>query len=312
MREIPERARRCPWADKEVHSWHALKKNLHSLDNWMFRGQPNYHSPLRPSLVRYLIKAKVDEHRWPFAEQEAFAHFKMQAKALTDRVPAEADLIGWLTLMRHMGAPTRLLDWTLSFYVAAFFAYVDLPVEGVKDAALWCLSLGAQSRYGHMTSHLDPMDCGKTVTTHLDGTQTTSYGRSRDTHKERNRRLREFMGDNTENFLILPAENPIPRIVAQQGVFTCSGSLYHDLDEHRFTTRINPNMLLGPEEPKEVPAEYLRRIRLPFSWREEVLKDLWKMNINHASLFPGLDGLGRSVATFMELDIGWVLYNYAE
>jgi hypothetical protein len=43
----------------------------------------------------------------------------------------------WLALMRHYGAPTRLLDWTYSLYVALFFSLAESNVK--KPATVWAL-----------------------------------------------------------------------------------------------------------------------------------------------------------------------------
>jgi len=39
--------------------------------------------------------------------------------------------------MQHHGAPTRLLDFTYSFYIAAYFALE----ESEKDCAIWALNM---------------------------------------------------------------------------------------------------------------------------------------------------------------------------
>jgi len=49
--------------------------------------------------------------------------------------------VEWLALMRHYGAPTRLMDWTWSFYVAVFFAMHDIPPESEDNCAVWALNL---------------------------------------------------------------------------------------------------------------------------------------------------------------------------
>jgi hypothetical protein len=41
------------------------------------------------------------------------------------RVPPDSNTIEWLALMQHYGAPTRLLDFTESFWIALFFAFEE-------------------------------------------------------------------------------------------------------------------------------------------------------------------------------------------
>jgi hypothetical protein len=65
--------------------------------------------------------------------------FKRQFPQFGVPVPEDGNYMEWLALMRHHGAPTRLLDWTYSFYVAIFFAIED--IEGaVGESAVWAIS----------------------------------------------------------------------------------------------------------------------------------------------------------------------------
>jgi len=45
------------------------------------------------------------------------------------RVPAIPDTLEWLAFMQHYGAPTRLLDFTYSFWIALFFAFEEAETD---------------------------------------------------------------------------------------------------------------------------------------------------------------------------------------
>ena len=62
--------------------------------------------------------------------------FRQEAhRTLPNAVLSAKDyVLDWWPFMRHFGAPTRLLDWSLSPYVALYFAVANRWEE---DGALW-------------------------------------------------------------------------------------------------------------------------------------------------------------------------------
>jgi hypothetical protein len=93
------------------------------LNPW-FRGQANAEWAPRPSLFRKGGK-----------EHDVTASFMQRAGMYTNqRLPGSP--AQWLSLMQHVGVPTRLLDWTESAAVALYFAVH--PRED-KDGAVWLL-----------------------------------------------------------------------------------------------------------------------------------------------------------------------------
>jgi hypothetical protein len=59
--------------------------------------------------------------------------FKQQARAYVPGAPTELE---WLAIAQHYGLPTRLLDWTDSFLVSAWFA-VEQAGSRSGDSAIW-------------------------------------------------------------------------------------------------------------------------------------------------------------------------------
>lgn len=98
-----------------------------------FRGHTNRHWNLVPSAFR----------RHPVLESQMANHFRMQAPSMSRNCPQHTDYASWLPFMRHHGVPTRLLDWTESVSVAAFFATSE---EQSSDGLVWMLNPGALNR----------------------------------------------------------------------------------------------------------------------------------------------------------------------
>jgi hypothetical protein len=80
------------------------------------------------------------------------------------------------------------------------------------------------------------------------------------------------------------------RLVIQQGVFLFPGDISKPFDDNLEALLINQN-------PKEKLIKYT--IKADASVKREILYHLHRMNINRATLFPGLDGFAQSLKRFL-------------
>jgi FRG domain len=247
---------------------------------WVFRGQKRASWGLAPSIERLGADTLIDQARH---EELLGRAFRRCAHHYLASPPHEEDELEWLALMQHHGAPTRLLDWTKSPLVAAFFAVAD--AEPDQPSAIWAID--ASSLKVAAVSVIRDVHPGIEV---LPETRLGARGTFAEIFMERDGRH-------------VPAVAPVEplraneRSTIQQGLFLCPGtlslpfevSLKHTLQRSRHAQG------LGPHE------DDLHKLVVGPRIRNELLLRLHQMNIGYATLFPGLDGFARSLCTHLEM-----------
>src|ERR1039457_5374444 len=247
-----------------LESWEAFLQLITKppYSNWAFRGERDERWPLYSSLSRYLQNFAVSRDAWPEQEGRILRIFKRKAHQFLDKPPDADDDFQWMALMQHHGAPTRLIDFTWSPYVAAFFALERTLADGV----VWAMNPARiDSSRAPRPTRTDPRAKGNFDRYFLKGSHRFIW-----------------MGEpHTMN----------RRLIAQSGTFAVPGVLDVPIEE----------MLKDADQ-----ENILAKIVLKNAVREVGMRELYRMNITYATLFPDLDGLAKSMG--YELEFHWA-YN---
>lgn len=296
----------------------------------MFRGLPDYeYSPVN-RLERIFHDNDIPYENWHDLESGSLAFFKEHAREHIALPPPDNDLIGWLSIMQHYGAPTRLTDWTSSPFVACYFAFESVGNSG-GDASLWVLNAGAlRAPFGwYFPTRRDHLGIWTQTISGPSGKTTEEFifeGVTDETiSKRENDRLRGLMIDQDYWPYPVPIFRPDKRMTAQQACFVTSGRLLKQgestikellMSDEFLKSRENP-LARGPtaytmrENEKgdlveeELPHPFtstqniVKKVRLPHTWKADINKTLLMMNITGDTIYPGLDGVGRATEAFI-------------
>ncbi len=259
---------------KPIANWDDLLKEYGALGKevgrWVFRGQRCAKWRLKTSLERAVAQFEVPSTLTPTIEKGLIRRFRRQTHHYTPDVPREDNLLEWLSLMQHYGAPTRLQDWTYSFFVAAYFAVEDAG----EESAIWALD----------RKITDPAVRRAIPATAQACIDQTGY-------VDTSTCFTEVFDRNPPAPLVSPV-NPFrlnQRLVIQQGIFLCPGDVSVPFEENLASVL--------PQKPHEALRKFV--IDGSATNRKEILWHLHRMNLNRASLFPGLDGFAASLRTLV-------------
>lgn len=249
---------------KFFKKWQNLDKYLSQFkDGWLFRGQSNSDWNLKTSLERTDFKWADQK-----AELTLLGEFQRGAHNFLNTKDIPNTGIGWLAFMQHYGAPTRLLDFTLSPYVAVYFAVINSQTE----SAIWAINNSWLSK-----------EIKNVVTDQRYYNQIGSLDFNYDEV------FHEVLLSNNYKFVSMVSPHlKNERIYYQQGLHVAPGNT-----EIPFMENL--------QSMKDY-SENVIQIRISNDVRFEALKDLLKMNINRATLFPGIDGFAISVKEKLQIN----------
>ena len=129
-----------------IESWEDFDESVRKKPyrKWIYRGHPEATWKLESSLYRSFQNVQ-NLHRLGYGqekklipykhEERMIKHFKANAHLFLTHLPDDSNDLNWLALMQHYGAPSRLLDFTFSPYIAAYFCLET----GIGDAAIYAL-----------------------------------------------------------------------------------------------------------------------------------------------------------------------------
>ncbi len=256
---------------------------------WLFRGQGKASWPLAPSIER-----RKPTRSFRVTESDLLYDFKRHSRSVYSNLPEFGDVPSWLSLMRHHGVPTRLLDWTNSAYIALFFACSDLaskqnPVgeinPGDSYASVWALD-------GVALSAAFQAKASELTHTPADGWDLSN--------PEHFKLLAWYLFDRQNEADGLVAEvlprSSNERMSFQQGTFlaTCNHNISFESSLRLMMTCSIAHAQATEQAHNEKP--WVRQFAFPLELREEILKHLYDVNVHALTLFPDLDGLGRLLA----------------
>lgn len=124
--------------ETELSDWKDIFRiNENFLHSFIFRGQRNAEWELETAIERHIKKTANPVYRasYLFAERWMLNEFIRKFKLYNKTEIGKDNHIEWLSIMQHYGAPTRLLDFTESIFIAIYFAVI----ESDCDSAIWCI-----------------------------------------------------------------------------------------------------------------------------------------------------------------------------
>jgi hypothetical protein len=240
------------------------------------RGEPECYERVLPLIDRLLPKegSPGGVGGRLTAEWEAMMRFRQNAPMHLDSLQREMLKEGQgmegQVVMRHYGAPTRILDWTESPWIALYFA---------------CEDAGQPPRTKPTRGRVLAFD--RRVLERVVGTEysTESPAHAQLVQTEQGWKVPRLLTTEFEKFAhewvvcYHRHQEKFPRLVAQQGLFTLGSKPW--LDHWDAAKRLCPGSHV--------------EILIEPGLKPEILRRLSRMGVTAAALFPDIEGVAREV-----------------
>jgi hypothetical protein len=270
--------------------WGQLLKEIHNLERqtqsqWIFRALDKWDGRTASGYKRDIPSSFDDALKRRFGmtqpgdrrlyESWMLLDFKREAHNYLTQLPRPNDFLEWMALGRHYGMPSRLVDFTYSFPVAAYFALSKrLKAE---DACILAINLTWMKQDVELKLKTD---------------WSKKHGLPDEQASFHNPELFQKFAFEWAETYVVPV-NPLRRnlrLAKQHGLFLCPGNIEKDFDKNL----------------KETLGETLnvKRLVCVHSYsKTEAMRDLRGMNVSLSTLYPDLSGWAESRRDLVHLDI---------
>jgi hypothetical protein len=218
----------------------------------LFRGAKPFPMNLIPKTFR--------KDGWTNYEYEICERFRASAPGRHNATPSFDDYVGWLTLMQHHGLPTRLLDWTESAFLAAYFATCT-NYAGNPDRLIWVIS--------PLKMRMENAEVVRTTSSGDPGVESLASSAFEPKI--------EGLVDLDLGCVPFFPQQIAPRMMQQQSVFTI---------------HYKPEAI----ELRDKAHEYISVLVIPTKAVIPMRKALDAIGIDESSLFPDLDNLAKRIS----------------
>ena len=289
----------CGWKDVVAKYEKECSPDKEGRFLWIFRGQSKSSWYLRTTFEREVIFFAEDDKR-PENENDEdakdrfyneiggklankfniecglFRNFLRKCHLYLDHTPDADDIIEWLALMRHYGAPVRLLDFNYSFFVALYFALEGAESKPNSECAVFAVN----SRW--IQGNMKPKEA-----TEVSEIKVKLLG------DDKNLDFNKHFWISKKGVLTANPCRRNQRLRAQKGVFLYTGDISCSFMDNLST--------LVEERGKDAVHEHLKKfvISVDAKKRNEMLKELYDRNISRSALFPDLQGFAESLKGYL-------------
>ena len=265
----------------KVDTWHEAKQNFLKIatsgEDVFFRGQADAQWPLQSKFDRVIDKL-AQKFNWSVQDRKLKAQ-KIERELLDEfrnachRISGAPELPKgkeshdeFMAYAQHFGVPTRLLDWTRSPYIAAFFAFDGHDTVSVfpgdHKVAIWAFNWDKFKEYFYCRRY--------------DKTPDEIPGEARDEFEKKVQSILRSAGPRIEKVQV--TGNPNRRMVYQEGLFTRVVEADDDIQ----------SFFEGHDD--SAPGTVLTKIEIPGGEQRQALQELSLMAITPVSLMNDPDG----------------------
>lgn len=270
---------------------------------WAFRGQADSTWTLKTTFEREGQKNNLDTYYYKTCESNIITDFQRQAFQYIQNIPPKDKFIDWLAYIQHYGGPTRLLDFTYSFYVAAFFSMKSIDFK----PSIWCFNINNLiSHQIEFKSLLFEKGYRETLNAYVEAAN-------------QNIASKQNFGTTQKkgNIYLVEPYNQEQRLGIQQGFFLFPTEIELTFEENLANSfgakkgELSPSNLpsVNFDDLSSKQGQDIHCLQIVFEDQSviyESINQLRSMNISSATLFPGLDGFAKSL-NFHFHDMYWAI-----